>query len=82
MQCVCFIAAAPRTESGRTQCRCVMPLAQGWASSDPAPRRSGSPPRSSAVESETDEAEMNEMTMTVERVELRQEALRMVGLWK
>lgn len=45
-----FIAAVPRTVSERTQCRHVMPLAQEWVSSDPAPRRSGSPPRSSAGE--------------------------------
>lgn len=43
-----FIAVALRTVSEHTQCRCVMPLAQELVSSDPVPRRSGSPPRSSA----------------------------------
>lgn len=70
-----FIAAVPRTVSERTQCRHVMPLAQEWVSSDPAPRRSGSPPRSSAGELETDQGEMNEMTMTIEWIELEKEGV-------
>lgn len=68
-----FIAAAPRTVSGHTQCRYVMPLALESVSSDPAPRRSGSPPRSSAGELETDEGEMNEMT--IEQNELEKEGV-------
>lgn len=70
-----FIAAVPRTVSERTQCRHVMPLAQESVSSDPAPRRSGSPPRSSAGELETDQGQMNEMTLTIEWIELEKEGV-------
>lgn len=50
---VSFRVAAPRTVSERTQSRYVMPLAQELASSDPVPRRSGSPPQFSARGLET-----------------------------
>lgn len=70
-----LIAAAPQTVSERIQCHYVMPLAQESVSSDPAPRRSGSPPRSSAGELETDQGEMKEMTVTMEQIELDKEGV-------
>lgn len=61
-----LIAAPPQTVSERTRCRYTTPCCPGSASPDPAPRRSDSPPLSSAGDADTEGGERGQRDIMME----------------
>lgn len=64
--CVFLIAAPPQTVSERTRCRYTTPCSPESASPDPAPRRSDSPPLSSAGDADMEGGERGQRDIMME----------------